>query len=385
MLTEIIRAPASATAPARPRAALIETRLSKFRDAVQPRVRAIAAEHSWLADLAMSFPALLFTLAYPRESKSAEAARQLITSGAPLATAAQHAGVPMWLRGFPPQAFERALLKLPDSPEFRRRIANHPPSNWRVAPQWLENVARATETADEDIAIWFAREAPVKPIPVRKYHRPIPHRRRLVALWAWYSQHVDHSQAFMRTPWTSEMQWSAAKTAAFNWIDKLNLPLYIAEGGLTDTWLNDGEVDGFAFVALRTRDDVVAEAKAMKHCVASYGRDLADNRTRVWSVRRDGERVATLSLQTTGGSPYPVIRELSAAHNAPVNAEVWLAARRWLAIQDSAEVDVARFKRKSARMNAEVWRNLWRPYWIAKQRIPSWLPVAPSVSALYAL
>jgi hypothetical protein len=29
--------------------------------------------------------------------------------------------------------------------------------------------------------------------------------------------------------------------------------------------------------------------------------------------------------------------------------------------------------------------SLWRPYWLAKRRIPKWLPLAPSRRALAAL
>jgi hypothetical protein len=385
MFTQTARAPESATAPARPRAALLESRLSNFRPAVQPRVRALAAEHVWIADLAISFPAVLFALAFPSKREAREAALRLVTSGAPLAAVAQSARVPLWLRNFLPQAFETPLLALPDSPDFRRRIANHLPKSWRTAPKWLENVAKATETADEEVALWFAREAPLKEERAKTFkRRPRNQHKRLVAFWAWHSRHADPSHTPNPTPWRSEMQWKAALSAALDWRDALFLPLHLGDDHLADTWLEDGIVDEYSFVALRSQADVKAEAEAMKHCVARYGADLADNYVRLWSVRRDGERVATLSLETVNG-PLPQIRELAGPMNAAVPIEAWIATRRWLLSQDRPDLDVTRFQTKVARVDGRSWRRMWRPYWIAKQRIPSWLPLTPDTPAIYAL
>jgi hypothetical protein len=36
-------------------------------------------------------------------------------------------------------------------------------------------------------------------------------------------------------------------------------------------------------------------------------------------------------------------------------------------------------------LDRETWVSLWRPYWLAKRRIPDWLPIAPSREALEAL
>ncbi|MEZ5957795.1 MAG: PcfJ domain-containing protein [Hyphomonadaceae bacterium] len=385
MLTQFARAPESAPAPARPRAALIETRLSKFRAAVQPRVRALAAEHIWIADLALSFPAVLFALAFPRRDISADNALRFVTTGAPLAIVAQHAGVPAWMRAFEPEAFDTPIPALTDTPDFRRRVANHLPTHWRDAPKWMKNVSEALETADDEVALWFAREAPVVVKRRRTYRRRPEHQhQRLVALWAWYSTHNAETQGLVSNRWSAQMQWNAAEAAAFGWVDELSLPLYLGDGILADTWLEDGEVGGYRFVALRTTAEIQAEGRAMKHCVAGYGHDLADNHTRVWSVRRGGERVATLSVNAGPGS-LPQIRELAGPLNAPVSTEMHLAARRWLHSQDSTETDPARFTTTVTKLNPVVWRRLWRPYWMAKKRIPSWLPLTPGVSALYDL
>ncbi|MCJ9707243.1 hypothetical protein MOV74_39755, partial [Bradyrhizobium sp. SHOUNA76] len=48
------------------RSDLLERRLRRYHPRFQGAVRALALRHSRLADLAASFPALLFALAFPR-------------------------------------------------------------------------------------------------------------------------------------------------------------------------------------------------------------------------------------------------------------------------------------------------------------------------------
>src|SRR5262245_28428811 len=207
MLTHLERVPADAKPAARPTAPLVERRLSLYRAEVQPRVRALAARHPWLADLAASFPALLFALAFPRIHADAEDATRLVISGAPLTNVASRAGVAMWLRTFPPQAFAARLPVLPDGADFRRRIANHLPSNWKAAPRWIENVGVAFDAGDAEIALWFAREAPLKDKPrLPRHARWRVDQRRLVSLWAWFSRHAPE-RTLMRSPWRVGLQW----------------------------------------------------------------------------------------------------------------------------------------------------------------------------------
>jgi hypothetical protein len=94
--------------------------------------------------------------------------------------------------------------------------------------------------------------------------------------------------------------------------------------------------------------------------------------------------VATLALDS-GLGPLPQFRELSGPSNAAVPLDMWIAARRWLYSQDKPDVDVKRFEAIWAKPDRDVWRRLWRPYWLAKQRIPSWLPLNPKASTLYDL
>ena len=53
---------------------------------------------------------------------------------------------------------------------------------------------------------------------------------------------------------------------------------------------------GLSFVALQTGKALHAEGAAMHHCVASYWENVAEGKSRIYSIRENGSRVATLEL-----------------------------------------------------------------------------------------
>ncbi len=102
-------------------------------------------------------------------------------------------------------------------------------------------------------------------------------------------------------------------------------------------------------------------------------------------MRKDGQRVATLSVAVHRGDPLPNIVELNAAGNSQASIEVSWAARRWLHMHDLAQIDTKRRNWGTVPLDRVTWTSLWRPYWLTKRRIPQWLPLAPSRAVLEAL
>ena len=56
------------------------------------------------------------------------------------------------------------------------------------------------------------------------------------------------------------------------------------------------EYGGLSFVALQTGKALRAEGAAMHHCVASYWQNVVNGKSRIYSIRENGSRVATLEL-----------------------------------------------------------------------------------------
>lgn len=85
-----------------------------------------------------------------------------------------------------------------------------------------------------------------------------------------------------------------------------------------------GEAGGFEFVALRSGLDLFTEGAAMRHCVSTYVRKVMSGQSRIYSVRKDGRRVATLELSEVGRSWAPV--QIKGPYNAQPPKEVQRAA-----------------------------------------------------------
>ena len=368
---------------------LWERRLQRFPEPLRHRVRAVANEHPRLRDLAFSFPALLFALAAPRTGMNTASAIDAAIVGARLRTVAALVDIPMWLRLLPPEAFASPIPALPNGDLFGRQIANHLPRARAAMPGWLRAVGLAFEWADEAQAIWVAREVARNARPLnrirrqrglRRYFVDPDYRLRRVCLWAWYSTRVHDPALIPAERWDPTVQFMAAEAAALRWLETIELRMALEHGPIDDMWLQPARVDGFEFVPLRTPEDIAAEASAMQNCLRSYGYSIANNEARLWSVRCAGERAATLEIGIGHTGPLPSVIQLVMAQNKPAPREMWIAARRWLNAHDLNALPVVATSHQYAPAGA-AWRTQWRPYWLAKRRIPSWLPMAPPNNA----
>jgi hypothetical protein len=359
---------------------LLASQLQRYHPRFQGAVRGLAIRHSRIADLAVSFPALLFALAAPRRRLDPAPALARVINGRGLTEVAEAADVPMWLRKLPPEALVRPIPKLPDGELFRRQIANHLPRSPKLGPTWLQVVADTAELAHEAAAAWIARELVREPRSVN------PARLRRLGLWLWFSgQPATYGHDLIDRSWTPDMRIAAALAAAAKWRQVIALHTSLGPQPIADMWLQAGRVAGYDFLPLNSITAIAEEAEAMRNCLHTYGSNLAHNRSRLWSVRRRGERVATLMVASRYRDPLPGIVELRGPGNAEAPRELWWAARQWLHMHDLLQVNMAQRNWGTAPLHRTTWLSLWRPYWLAKRRIPEWLPIAPSRDALGAL
>jgi hypothetical protein len=181
------------------------------------------------------------------------------------------------------------------------------------------------------------------------------------------------------------MHFRTAVDAANHWHTKINLHLNLGDAPIADTWLGRGFAGGYEFVPIQSAAELTEEAGAMANCLAKYGYDLAHGRSRFFGVRRDGKRVATLKVARGSGDPLLNIEELRGLRNKPVSAELSWAARHWLHRHELPQIDVKWLEHNKMPLDRSTWMALWRPYWLAKQRIPGWLPLRPTRATLRKL
>jgi hypothetical protein len=376
MTSNLVLAPRRGAA----RSDLLERRLRRYHPRFQGTVRVLAMRHSRIADLAASFPALLFALAVPRPGLDPAPALARVIDGVALAEAATAADLPLWLRKLPPEALARPIPRLSDGELFRRQIANHLPRSPKLAPTWLQTVADVAELAHEPAAVWIARELVREPLRVK------PARLRLISLWSWFSvQQATFGNELIGRRWTPDMRIGPALEAADDWRMMIALHVNLGHEPISDMWLQPAQVAGYDFLPLISTAAIAEEAKAMRNCLNTYGYNVAHNRSRLWSVRRSGERIATLKVACRYRDPLPNIVELEGAGNTDAPRELWWAARQWLHMHDLSQIDMGLRKWGTAPLDRATWLSLWRPYWLAKRRIPEWLPIAPSRGALNTL
>src|SRR5436305_646250 len=120
MSRSLLRSPLRETA----RPAGLHRQLQRFHPRFRDAVGLLAMRHSRIADLALSFPALLFALAVPRRGFDPAPVLARVIDGQTLVELAAAAGVPMWLRKLPPETFAKPSGYLPAGELFRRQIAN---------------------------------------------------------------------------------------------------------------------------------------------------------------------------------------------------------------------------------------------------------------------
>jgi hypothetical protein len=356
-------------------------------------VRAVANEDPRLRDLAFSFPALIFAIAAPRTGVDMAAAIRAIIAGERLKRIAALARLPMWLRVLPPEAFAAPIPVLPGSADFAKQVMNFLPRSTKAMPTWLQAIGETFALADEMHALWIAREFAAGPRLLDKRRRQRGPRRirrhdftsiRRLCLWAWCSTHSpDLVPDAVR--WSPAVSLKVAENSTWRWLNAIDIRLTLGNAPIADTWFEPATVDGFEFVPLRTATDLVEEANAMRNCVSGYASSLAENRSRLWSVRRDGAREATLELSRMYGDPLPTVYELGGIENNAVSRELSLAARRWMMRHEHVLRDKVWSEESTVNPNVQVWRSHWRAYWIAKQHVPAWLPLTPSSGTLWAI
>lgn len=345
--------------------------LRRFAHRQRGAVIAMADRHPRLADLAFSFPALLFALSVRRAGFPAPAVIEAVIRGESLKQAAQLAGLPLWLRKLPPESFNGPIPKLPDGEVFRRRICNALPKRKQVLELWLNTVSFTAYWGGEDFAVWAAAQ-------VAKPSSEARNDWGKLALWAWYSMRPAlPACGLIATPWTPAITLDKAVDAAEAWVNAINEQLTGPAARPMVLPPGPREVDGYLFCPVLGREEIASEAEVMQNCMRDYLDEVMDGTLAFWSVRRGGERVAVLAVERTRWNPIAHIREMKAKANEDASAEVWQAAARWLAGHDLTEGCTGLLAATRPAIDVRAWRAMWKPYWLDRRKCPWWVPHAP--------
>jgi len=343
--------------------------VGRFAYPARRDVRRLMRSSSRLVDLAMVFPGAMYALAAKRNPPEVRReAVALIDQGAPLKTVARLLNLPLWLRRLPPEAFQKPLGELPVSESFARRVANRLPGTAAQSAFWLQSVAFGAKACHEDFALWLADQA------IYSEQGDPENLFGVLSAYAWHSRATQtRAHTLIVVPWRPEIAFDTALCAAKSWLNRMRLVLQLGPGVISDPWLSGGQVRDYTFVALLDRMEILAEARAMQNCADQYAERLADDRCRLFSVRREREHVATLEIGPhSREAGMLAITQLKGRHNMAAPLDVWQAAYAWLASQSGLRRLPPRIP-PERKLDEQAWTQLMAPYRRRTQGAP-WLP-----------
>ncbi len=336
-------------------------RIQAFHPAFRRNVAELTRQAPPIADLADTFPGLLFALAtdFGRTAARQDALR-LVVEGAPLRQAAAVLELPWWLRRLPPQAFAEPLMPLAADDAAHERLGNLLPASPQDARCWLWIVGVGLNACHADFALWAAAWASRAP---RNLLAVLGEANfRYLAAWAWYSGRQDAlARQLMRRAWSTHMGPRRAVDELVVWRQRVRLGMVIGNA-LDDVWLSDGHAHGFDFVALRTVSDFIAESDAMDNCLDQFADRMEQGRSRVFSIRLGARSVADVEIGIQEpGAGMPAVLQLRGPRNRRASPGIWQATYAWLGAQPLRLLISAPMARDGARARRAA-RELWLPY-----------------------
>jgi hypothetical protein len=159
------------------------------------------------------------------------------------------------------------------------------------------------------------------------------------------------------------------------WIQQVNLHLIVQVRQQTPQF-RAAKVDEFELTHLATPSMIEEEACRMRNCIQGWGHDITYSGVELWSIRKDGRSLATVSVGKSHGDGLASITEIKAADNKQVDRNVALVARRWLQMHDIASMQFTQVEEQE-RDCEKAWKFLFKPYWIEKRAAQRWPELRP--------
>lgn len=294
-----------------------DTRLLRFIHHDRDRIEACAGIAPRVAQLAVSFPLLFAALAssYGPHKPRVDAIAAAV-NGATLRQIADIIGIPYCFRLLPPETCPRKLFHHHWSPGTNRRLRPLVPLAHHAIYPWLSTLFVVARRSDEDIAIWMAREQCL--LLLGRVH---PDALQPLLMFAWYSTHYPDIVA-RNGKWTPDINLRNALQRCELWLKHLALFSDFDAKGVVDPWLPEVQSRDMHIVPLTTPGAILEEATTMQNCLVDYAEYVADGMCRLFSVRIDGRRVATLRLNPCAHRQTLIIAEIKGPKNRPCPRDI---------------------------------------------------------------
>ncbi|MCZ6509364.1 MAG: PcfJ domain-containing protein [Alphaproteobacteria bacterium] len=298
--------------------------------------------------LAETFPYLaahILRMLGTKEVRFCEA-YNMVERGAPLRDVANICDVPIVLRKIPPGAViaaNRVQSFLSDHPDF---IHAYLPRTQPAIRRWLLAISYANQIGGP-FTEWTARHA------ADMGNRLIEVASLLSDLRDWARASYIAStpahivQAINGNAFLSDRAGAKYITRQFDPGMSLSTVIQLSEEWheavangehengreFPEPWCPAGSVNGYEIIPITNGADLYREGKAMHHCVGTYGDRVSYGEIYVYSVRENGERIATAELTRNGARVR--LGQVRGPCNANVDKKIVVGVRRWLGQQKS--------------------------------------------------
>jgi hypothetical protein len=186
---------------------------------------------------------------------------------------------------------------------------------------WLRAVRYAGSIAGPRFAEWTAKHT--LQLPVNGLGTFLEN----TADWVRASLGHDGHQFVVR-PFSPDMSLRTVTTLSAEWHEAVASHLDGPQHAFPPPWIPAGTVNGLDIAPIDNSADLYREGAAMHHCVGAHSWRVMDGGNYVYSIRRDGERVATAALARKEGRP--VLEQIRGPCNVEVSGDIKATLRRWL-------------------------------------------------------
>ncbi|KVP65589.1 hypothetical protein WJ96_04270 [Burkholderia ubonensis] len=172
------------------------------------------------------------------------------------------------------------LGKVPHHPGLFGLVVRYVVNEWRTSDPRFLDVFKAAMVAHKKRKLKVADFSNY--VLIRDYLMAVPTATTKGATWAslMRKQHVWHMEEARR-----EMERRKEADGCLGWAPMVQM-------------LQQGDLEA---ISLNNSDDLWEEGTAMSHCVGGYDQACYQNESRIYSIRRNGERVSTLEIRRVAG------------------------------------------------------------------------------------
>jgi hypothetical protein len=214
-------------------------------------------------------------------------AAHLVDRGARLRDVAGAMGIPMALRCVKPGAVH-LVREFCERPELICSM----PGTTQLQRLWLRTMDWALKNTENDFAAWAARRIPELAVG----------RQHYTQIEAFLADIVDWVRAVKPAGsrhFTPTMSVRTVTELSAAWHEAIHAADYRPgpDSAFPAPWFPETKIGDIEIVPIMDAASLHLEGKAMHHCISQYVASVLAGRFYAYSIRREGERVATLGLK----------------------------------------------------------------------------------------